>query len=190
MRPRRSQNRSWRGAGIELVEVGIEVARQQLDHGFADPGRPVDAVGHRQDLPVHDAAPRAVRRVGMEFAHRVGAVGQPQAEGRHVELTAVAIGAEAELQDLLDRDLAGIEQRSGDAPDQIGFEALVARRHGRVDREHRVALDLRPGVVERPPLRDDLAGTFGEQERRVAFVEVPHGWSETQGAQRAHAGDP
>ena len=51
------------------------------------------------------------------------------------------------------------------------------------------APDLRPGLVERRALRDQLAGPLGEQERRVALVEVPDGGREAERAERAHAAD-
>ena len=88
--------------------------------------------------------PRRVGGLGVEVADRVGAVGQAQREGRHVELGLVAVDAEPELEDALDRDAAVVEQRPGDAPDEVGIEALVAGRDRRVDREHAVAPDRRP----------------------------------------------
>ena len=44
----------------------------------------------------------------MKPADRVGAVRQAQRKGRHVELALVAIDAAAQLEDLLDRDAAGV----------------------------------------------------------------------------------
>ena len=68
---------------------------------------------------------------------------------------------------------ATVEERSGDLSDEIRREALVAGRDGRVDREHAVAPDAIPGGLQVDPAGDELAGSFGEQERRVTFVQVP-----------------
>ena len=89
----------------------------------------------------------------------------------------------------LDRDAAVVEQRTGDAPDEVRVEPLVAGRDRGVDGEHAVAPDVGPGVVERHPGRDVLAGALGEQERRVALVEVPDRRRQAEGADRAHAAD-
>ena len=56
----RSQKRPCCGAGVEVVEVGVEVALEQVRDRAADPGRAVDAVGDAQDLVVGDAVPRRV----------------------------------------------------------------------------------------------------------------------------------
>ena len=80
---------------VEVVEVGVEVALEQVRDRGADPGRSVDAVGDAQDLVVRDPGPRPVGGLGVELAHGVGAVGQAQREGRHVELRAVAVRADA-----------------------------------------------------------------------------------------------
>ena len=82
-----------------------------------------------------------------------------------------------------------VEQRAGDAPDEVGVEPLVAGRDRRVDREDAVAPDRRPGVLERLAGGDELAGALGEQERRVALVEVPDRRREAEGADRPDAAD-
>ena len=102
---------------------------------------------------------------------------------------AVAVHAHAEVQHVLDRHVAAVEDRAGDAPHEVRVEALVPGRDRRVDREDAVAADLRPGAVEVLPGGDELAGPFGEQERRVAFVEVPDRRREPERADRPHAAD-
>ena len=66
--------------------------------------------------------------------------------------------------------------------------SLPGRDRG-VDREHAVAPDLLPGVVEGRPVRHELAGALGEQERGVALVEVPDRRLEPEGADRPDAAD-
>ena len=126
---------------------------------------------------------------GVEMADRVRAVGQPERERGHVELAAIAVHAEAQIEDALDGNAALVEQRPGDAPDEIGVEPLVARRDRRVDGEHAVALDGRERVVERRPGRDVLAGPLGEEERRVALVEVPDRRRQPERPDRPDAAD-
>src|SRR4029079_6689907 len=126
----------------------------------------------------------------MEQADGIGAVAQPQGESGHVELLRVAIDAETETEHRLDRDLGALEEGAGDAPDEVGVEALVAGGNRRVDGKDRVAPDLDPCVVELRAARDELAGALGEQERRVALVEVPHSGLEVQRPDRADATDP
>ena len=101
----------------------------------------------------------------------------------------IAIDPEPQLEHGLDRDLGTLEQGTGDAPHEVGLEALVARRNRRVDREDRVAADAVPRLVERGALRHELAGALGEQERRVALVQVPDRRFEPERADRAHAAD-
>ena len=78
--------------------------------------------------------PGRVGGLGVELAHGVRAVRQAQAEGGHVELAAVAVGAAADLEHALDRHAAGVraavavEERAGDAPHEVGVEPLVAGR--------------------------------------------------------------
>ena len=86
----------------------------------------------------------ALAVIGMELADGVGATRQAQGEGGHVELRRVAVDAEAELEHLLDRDAAPIEQRPRHATDEVRIEPLVAGRHRRVDGEDAVAADRRP----------------------------------------------
>ena len=181
--------RLFRG-GVEMVEVGIEVAGQQVGIGLADPRRPVDAVGDAEDPVIVDAGPGGVRRLGVEVAHGVGPVREPEAERGHVELGAIAVHPQSELEHALDRHAAAVEERAGEAPHEVGLEALVARRDRRVDREHAVPADGRPRVVEWPALRHQLAGPLGEQQRRMTFVEVPHGGGEAECADRPDAPDP
>ena len=82
-----------------------------------------------------------------------------------------------------------VEERARDAPDEVGVEPLVARRDRRVDREHAVAADRRQRLVERRPAGDVLAGPLGEQERRVALVEVPDRRRQPERPERANAAD-
>ena len=122
---------------------------------------------------VDDPLPGRVGGHGMELADRIRAAGQAQREGGHVELVGVAVDAQTELEHALDGDAAGIEQRARHAPHEVRLEALVAGRDRRVDREHTVAPDGGPGVVDRHLAGDVLAGTLGEQERGMALVQVP-----------------
>src|SRR5439155_14117103 len=99
----------------------------------------------------------------------------------HVEDRPISVGPEAELEDRVDRDAAGLrpavalEKRPGDLPDEVGGEPLVAGRDRGVDREDAVAADLLPGRVEFVARGDVLAGALCQQERRVSLVQVPHG---------------
>ncbi len=174
--------------GVEIVEVGTEVF-EQLGDRLADPRRSMDAVGDALDRVVDDVGPRLVRCLGMQPADRVGAVGEAKRERGHVELVLVTIDTETEGEDTLDRDVATIEDGAGDAPDEIGIEAFVAGRHGRVDREHAVALHRPPGVIESLSARDQLASALSEQERRVALVQVPDRRREPESPDCADATD-
>ena len=149
----------------------------------------MDAVGDPQDGVIDDALPGLVGRLGVQVADGVRPAGQAQREGRHVELGLVAVHGQAELEELVDRDPALLEQRSCDAPDEVAVEPLVAGRDRRVDREHAVLPDVVPGVVEGHPRGDVLARTLGQQERRVALVQVPDRGRQAQRPDRADAAD-
>ena len=138
---------------VKRVEVHVEVAREQFEDGCPEPARPVDAVGHGDDVVVGRAMPGGVGGVGMELADRIRPVRQTEAEGGHVELATIAIRAQPEVEYALDRDPATVEQRSGDTTDDVGLEALVPGGDRGVDGEHGVF----PDAVE----------------RRVALVEMP-----------------
>ena len=58
-----------------------------------------------------------------------------------------------------------------------------------MDREHAVLPDVVPGVVEGHPGGDVLARTLGQQERRVALVQVPDRGRQAQRPDRADAAD-
>ena len=158
--------------------------------GCPDPGRAVDAVGDPEDVVIGDPVPGRVGGHRVELADGVGAVGEAQREGGHVELAAVAVHPDAQLQDAIDGHASTVEQRTGDASDQVRVEALVAGRDGRMDREDAVAPDRGPRVAERRPARHVFSGALREQERRVALVEVPDGGGEAQRPDRPHATDP
>ena len=52
------------GRGVEVVEVGVEIAGEQVGDRRADPGRAVDAVGDAQDVVVGDARATCRSRSG------------------------------------------------------------------------------------------------------------------------------
>ena len=113
------------GAGVEVVEVRVEVAGEQVRDRRPDPRRAVDAVGDAEDVLVVDALPRRVRGLRVELADGVGAVRQAQRERGHVELAEIAVHPDAQLEDLGDRHAAAVEQRAGDASHELGIEALL-----------------------------------------------------------------
>ena len=137
---------------VEVVEVGVEEALEELAHGAADPGRGVDAVRDAEDRRVRPSSScqvsLAVSAWSLETAF--APFDEAQAEGGHVELARVAVDAAPEAEDLVDRDAAragapvALAERPGDAPHEVGVEALVAGRDRRVDREDAGSLDLRP----------------------------------------------
>ena len=116
-------------------------------------------------------------------------------QGRHVELGAVALDAEAEAQQPLDGHAArvgpavAVEQGTGHPADEVRVEALVAGSDRRMDREHAVAAHDVEGIVERQARGDVLPRPFREQERGMAFVQVPHRGRQVELAQRPHAAD-
>ena len=180
-------------AGIETVQLGAQIALEELTHGLADPGRNVHAVGHGQDLLVAQALPGVVGGDAVQLADGVGGVGEAQRESGHVQLALVAVDASGQLQDPLDRNAArplapvAVVERPGDAPHEIRIEALVAGGDGGVDREDAVGAGSLQGLFQRHSLFDEGAGSLHEQERRVAFVEVPDRGLDAQRLDGPHA---
>ena len=103
--------------------------------------------------------------------------------------SAVLVHADALGEDVVDGQPRRCQHRPRDAPDEVRIEALVAGRDRGVDREHAVAPDLGPGLLLGRAGRQVLAGPLGEQERRVALVEVPDRRRQAEGPDRAHAAD-
>ena len=101
----------------------------------------------------------------------------------------VRVDAEPELEDALDRDAAVVQQRAGHPPDEVRIEAFVAGRDGGVDGEHAVRAHVVPGLVELPAGGDVLARALGQEERRVALVEMPDRRRQAECPDRAHAAD-
>ena len=134
-------------ARVEVVEVRIELALEQVDDRGPEPGGPVDPVGQALDLVVRDAVPGAPGRLAVELAHGVRPVREAQRERRHVELVPVVVHADALGEHVLHRQAARGQDRTGDAPDEVGIEPLVAGGDRGVDREDAVASDLGPGVA-------------------------------------------
>jgi hypothetical protein len=67
----------------------------------------VDAVGDAEDRLAGYVTPRCVGRLGVELADRVGTVREPQREGRHVDLRAVAVDADGRLIGVITLDQVG-----------------------------------------------------------------------------------
>ena len=181
---------------IEVVEVRSEMALEQFADRSPDPGRGVDAVGQAEDLVRDDVLPGGIGGLGVEQAHGVRAAREPEAEGGHVELARVPVGAPADLEHPIHRNATGagpsvsVEQRPGDLADQRRVEAFVAGGDRRVDREDAVPTVLGEGLVERRARGDALAGSLGEQERGVALVQVPDGGVDAERPDRADTADP
>ena len=166
---------------VDLVEpAGAEVMIEQLEHRAGHPGRHVHAVGdaaHRDLIgrrvgphrPPHRSRDLAVQRADAVDVRR-----RAQRERGHVELRSAAVVVLAQREEALPV-LADLAPRAGEVfLDQVEREGIVAGRHRRVRREHGRAPDLFERVVERAALLDDLANALQRDERRVAFVEVPH----------------
>ena len=181
---------------VEVVEIRPQAAGQRLAHRVPDPAGHVDAVRDADDFSRRDAAPGRVGGPGMELADGVCPRCQSQTERGHVEFVRVGLDADPEFEDLLHRDTArrraavAIEERARDAPHEIGGEPFVARCDGSVDREDAVGSDAIPGLVERIAGGDELAGTFRQQERGVAFVEMPDRRFDPERPDRPDAPDP
>jgi hypothetical protein len=107
----------------------------------------------------------------VQLADGIGPSSEPQREGRHVELGPIVLDADAELEQLVDRDAAGrssavtVEEGTRDAAHEVGGEALVARGDRSVDREDAVAPDPVPRLVQGVARGDVLAGAFREEQR-------------------------
>ena len=126
----------------------------------------------------------------MELADGVRAVRQPQRERGHVELAAVAVDAEAELEHPSTGTPPAVEQRPGDAADEVGVEALVAGRDRRVDGEHAVAPDRLPGRRRGSSRRRRISrARSARSSAEWPFVEVPDRRVQPQGPERPHAAD-
>ena len=68
-------------------------------------------------------------------------------------------------------------------------EGVVAGGDRRVRGEHAAGGDRFERRVERQTARQVLAQQLEDQERRVPFVQMPHGRLQAERAQRAHAAD-
>ncbi len=146
--------------GVQLhAQSGIEVADRP-----AQPAGRMHAVGDAQDGLVDHGRPGRVGRLGMEPADRVGAAGEAQGEGRHIELPGVVIHAATQLQDAfqIQVDARGHGRRR--APHQVRVEALVAGCDRRVDGEHRPAADTGEGLLEREAVGHELPRLLHQHE--------------------------
>src|SRR3954452_3711603 len=112
--------------GVEVVEVRPE-SLERLRDGLADPGGPMDPVRDAEDRPFDDGVPRVVRGLRVQVADGVGAAGETEREGGHVELVRVTVDTQPELQDIRHRDATRVEERASHSPDEVGVEALVTR---------------------------------------------------------------
>ena len=73
--------------------------------------------------------------------------------------------------------------------DELEPEGVVTGGHRRVGREHAGRRHRFQRGIERQAVAEVLAQQLEDQERGVAFVQVPYGRLHAQGAQRAHAAD-
>ena len=165
---------------VEVVQVGVQVSRQQLAERACPTqvGVWIPFVTPRiscRTTPRHVAFAVLAWRWLTAFAP----AREAEAERGHVELRRIAVRPRpiSSTRSTGTPPVFGRPSPSrsapGDSPDEPGVEALVAGRDRRMDREDAVAADPLEGVVQRDAGRDELAGPLGEQERRVALVEVP-----------------
>ncbi len=74
--------------------------------------------------------------------------------------------------------------------DQMGREAIMAGRNGRVRREDDLPGHAAAGLLEAQPFAlHPLADHFQAGKRAVPFVEMQHARDDAQGPQRLHAAD-
>ena len=150
----------------------------------------MDAVGDAQDRPVDDAGPRLVGGLGVQLADGVGAVGQAQREGGHVELAGVRRRRPARARGRA-RPATPPSSSSGPATRRTrsASKRSLPAETGVWMVNTLFARTVAQAVVERPAGGHVLAGALGEQERRVALVEVPDRRREAERPDRAHAAD-
>ena len=146
----------------------------------------MDAVGDAQDRVVDDPLPGRVGGHGVELADGVRAARQAQRERGHVELAGVAVDAEAELEDAARPGRRRHRAAAGDAPDEVGVEALVAGRDRRVDREDAVAPDRR----SRRRRATILAATYSRARSASRNAEWPSLRCQTAGREPERADRP
>ncbi len=195
------------GHGV-LGALGADLGGAEPDDRGVDPGGRVDAVGDGVDrhLGGVEARPEAVEHgpadLAVQGGDAVGALGQPQAHGGHVEEPGIpaapALGAEREH--LVDRD-AGQRRVAGEVPgDQVAVEAVDAGRHGGVGGEEGAGPDGLQGGGEveaggllpaLPARRDELPDPLDAEEAGVPLVGVEDLGGRVRGepAVRAHGAD-
>ena len=129
--------------------------------------------------------------MAVQRRHGVGAMAGLEREHRHAELFAPVVRVDAaKREERLVRQAERVAQRSEVLFDQLCREAVVARRHRRVRREHDLRGDPPHRLVEIDPL--DLHPPTDQLQRRkraVAFVEVHDTGRDAERGQRLHAAD-
>ena len=170
----------------------------ELVHLLREPRADVDAVGDVADGHLllgssrEERRPHGARDLAVQRRHRVGAARQLQREDRHAE-PFVRIGRvdASERQQLVRAHAHGGAQRAEVLVDQRRREAIVARRHRRVRREH----DLRRDSAQRFGGADAfgrhaLARQLERGKRAVSLVEMDDTRRDAERRQRldpAHA---
>ena len=177
--------------GLHLAQLGQVLAAEQfaaeLDPLRGRPGRRVHPVGDRSDRHLGRVEPRPqfvehlAAHAAVQQRDAVGALREPQAHVRHVELRRVVFGAEGE--DALKRHARqqpGTADRCllGSGPEvalhHLGRETVDARGHRCVGGEHRRRPHHGQRGVEVEAGLDELTDPLGAEEAGVALVHMEH----------------
>ena len=174
MRDQNAGSSYWsRHAG---AQVPLEQPRQVARH----PRRHVHAVGDRAARPffARRLAPQRrehlSRHLAVQLADGVDRARRSHRERRHVELRARCRSRSARAPETARRGRSSIPSMLGELLlDQVERERVVAGRHRRVRREDRRPPDFGERVVPVGARREEIAHALQDDERGVAFVEVP-----------------
>ena len=172
-----------------VAELRVERLGRTLRH----PGGQVHAVRHVADRDTRRVAtgpkvtPHASRFDTVAPRDAVHMLREPDREDGHVEMPVVARRVMPQPQHGLAAHAHLLPDRTGARLDLFAGERVVAGSEGRVGREHAGRPDLPHRLVERHPLRDQLAHPLQQHERRVPFVGVPGRGPLAQRAQHADA---
>ncbi len=140
----------------------------------------------RHVVPVIGAQLR--RDTAVYPAHAIDAACAGERQARHVEAVP-AIGPAPERDHAVGGQRGFAQVSAEGAVEQIVAEHVVAGGHRCVRREHALRRRGFERGVEIEPARESFAQQLEDQERGMAFIDMPHGGREPQRAQHAHAAD-
>ncbi len=172
----------------------MQLPIKEVDPGLMQESGNVDAVGHEPDRIVFGpnlwplVGSQAGRDGAVDPAHAIDPSGSVQGEACHVEQARRGRRAR-QVQNPVQGNAELTNEVAEVRNDQIMAERVVPGGYRCMRCENTAGRNGFQRYVERQALSEMLAQQLENQKRRMAFVQMPYGWLDSERPQRADTAD-